>query len=51
MAKRQRDSSLIQYVSSFSDDALLRNICKMDNLIGLCRNCHWEYDTGLVDLA
>jgi len=37
-------------VSDFSDDAKLSEINAVDNLISLCRNCHWEYDNGLLIL-
>ena len=40
----------IKSVSSFSDDALIKDINAEDNLIALCPNHHWEYDNGLLKL-
>jgi len=37
-------------VSNFSDDSKLSEINALDNLIALCRNCHWEFDNGLLIL-
>jgi hypothetical protein len=33
-------------VSEFSDDAKIKEINDIGNLIGLCPNHHWEYDNG-----
>ena len=38
----------IKPISSFSDDALLRDINSVENVIPLCPNCHWEFDNGLL---
>lgn len=38
----------IKSVSSFSKDSLLSEINDPSNLIGLCPNCHWEFDNGLL---
>jgi hypothetical protein len=35
-------------VSSFSDDTNVSEINHISNLIALCRNCHWEFDHGLI---
>lgn len=40
----------IKSVSSFNDDATIREINSIDNLIALCPNHHWEYDNGLLNL-
>ncbi len=37
-------------VSSFGDDALLGEINSRENVIPLCRNCHWEFDNGLLEI-
>jgi 5-methylcytosine-specific restriction endonuclease McrA len=34
----------IKPVSSFPDSATLDEINSPDNLLGLCPNCHWEFD-------
>ena len=36
----------IKDVASFSDEALIGEINHIDNLIGLCPTCHWEFDNG-----
>ncbi len=37
-------------VSDFGDEARLKDINHIKNLIGLCPNCHWEFDNGLLKL-
>lgn len=34
----------IKPISSFSDKALVSEINSQNNLIGLCKNCHWDLD-------
>ena len=41
----------IKPVSSFSDDTLLGEVNSPRNVVPLCRNCHWEFDHKLLDLA
>jgi hypothetical protein len=41
----------IKSVSEFSDDSQIREINSMDNLVALCKNHHWEFDNGLLDLS
>lgn len=40
----------IKSVSSFPDEALLSEINAKDNLVALCPNHHWEFDSGLLVL-
>lgn len=40
----------IRPVSSFPDSSSLAEINAANNVIQLCRNCHWEFDHGLVSL-
>jgi hypothetical protein len=40
----------IKPVSSFSDDTLLTVVNSRENILVLCRNCHWEFDHNLLDL-
>lgn len=40
----------IKSVSSFPDEAIISDINHLSNLIGLCPNCHWEFDHGLLRL-
>ena len=35
-------------ISAFSDDTPLSEINSPDNLVILCRNCHWEFDHNLI---
>ena len=39
----------INPISSFSESVLVSKINSLDNLVGLCPNCHWELDNGLVE--
>lgn len=41
----------IKAVSSFPDSALLEEVNHPDNVIQLCRNCHWEFDNGILNLS
>ena len=45
------DIAHIKAVSDFSEDTLVSEISKSDNLIALCPNHHWEYDHGLLDIT
>jgi len=45
------DIAHIKSVSSFPDTATIAEICVADNLVGLCPNCHWEYDHGKLNLT
>lgn len=40
----------IKALKDCSMKELLKNINSFDNLIGLCPNCHWEFDNGLLEL-
>ena len=39
----------IKGISEHSDDTLITTINDIHNLIGLCPNCHWEMDNGLLE--
>jgi 5-methylcytosine-specific restriction endonuclease McrA len=39
----------IKPISSFEVTTLLREVNSLENLIGLCPNCHWELDHGFLD--
>lgn len=41
----------IKGLSSFGDEATLGEINSPENVIQLCRNCHWELDNGLIKLV
>jgi 5-methylcytosine-specific restriction endonuclease McrA len=37
-------------LASFPEDTPLGEVNSLDNLVGLCPNCHWEFDHGLLQL-
>ena len=37
-------------VASYPGDTPLSVVNSLDNLVGLCPNCHWEFDHGLLQL-
>ena len=41
----------IKSVSSFDNDAKVRDINNSNNLVGLCPNHHKEFDNGLIELT
>lgn len=41
----------IKPVSDFPGDTLITDINAKENLIGLCPNCHWEFDNGKLNIA
>ena len=38
----------VKAVSEFDDNDKISEINKASNLLGLCPNCHWEFDNGIV---
>ena len=40
----------IKPISSFPEDTLVSVVNHFDNLAGLCKRCHWEYDNGHVEI-
>lgn len=44
------DVAHIKGISSFPDDALISEINSLDNLTALCKNHHWEYDNGHLEI-
>ena len=40
----------IKPLSSFEDSAKLSEVNSENNVIQLCRNCHWEFDNNLLEL-
>lgn len=40
----------IKAIKDFSRESLLKEINNINNLVALCRNCHWEYDHGLLSI-
>ena len=40
----------IKPIKHFSEQATIKEINHIDNIIGLCPNCHWEFDHGLLKL-
>lgn len=41
----------IKDVKDFSLDSTLEEVNHIDNLIALCRNCHWEFDHGHLKIS
>jgi hypothetical protein len=37
-------------LTSFPLDTPISVVNSLDNLVGLCPNCHWEFDNGLLQL-
>ena len=44
------DIAHIKAVAAFDDNALIKEINNIENLIALCPNHHWEYDNGLLKI-
>ena len=42
------DACHIKPVSDFDDNISVKEINHPDNLTLLCKNCHWEFDTGIL---
>lgn len=40
----------IKGVAEFNENTTIKEINHIDNLVGLCRNCHWELDNNLITL-
>lgn len=40
----------IKDVRNFDGNATIAEINDLDNLVALCRNCHWEFDKGYLKL-
>lgn len=40
----------IKQISSYSPDTPVSEINDIDNLIGLCKNHHWEFDHGMLTI-
>lgn len=40
----------IKNISDFHKDTLLSIVNSETNLVGLCPNCHWEFDSGLIQI-
>ena len=41
----------IKGVQDFPDNSSLHEINKIENLMYLCPNCHWEFDNGLLSIS
>lgn len=40
----------IKPIKDFDENATIQEINSRSNIIGLCPNCHWEFDHGMIDL-
>jgi hypothetical protein len=47
---RHIDVCHMRSLASFPEDTPISVVNSLDNLIGLCPNCHWEFDHGLLQL-
>lgn len=45
------DIAHIKGVATFEEETLLSVVNAVNNLIALCKNHHWEYDNGYLELA
>jgi hypothetical protein len=41
----------IKSIKEFEDSATIAEINHKSNIVGLCPNCHWEFDHGLLDIT
>ena len=41
----------IKAIKSFDNDSTLEEINNRNNIVQLCRNCHWEFDNGYLTLS
>ena len=41
----------IKAIASFPDNITLGEINSPDNILVLCRNCHWEFDNNMLDIV
>ncbi len=41
----------IKPISSFTNESLVSEVNHPSNILPLCRNCHWEFDHGLLKFA
>ena len=41
----------IKPISSFVDTDKVKDVNCEENLIQLCPNCHWEFDSGLINIS
>lgn len=40
----------IKDLHQFSQDTLVRDTCGIENLVALCKNHHWEFDHGFLEV-
>lgn len=40
----------IKPISAFEKETLIEEVNSPENLIGLCPNCHWEFDSGVLNI-
>jgi hypothetical protein len=40
----------IKAIKQFSEESTIKEINDRSNIIGLCPNCHWEFDHGLLKI-
>jgi predicted restriction endonuclease len=41
----------LQAISEFPLETAVREVNHPDNVLVLCRNCHWEFDSGMLSIC
>ncbi|MFZ8310550.1 HNH endonuclease [Staphylococcus aureus] len=41
----------IKAINQFDSNTRLSEVNDINNLVALCRNCHWELDHGLISIS
>ena len=41
----------VKAISSFTAETLMSDVNSMENIVGLCPNCHWEYDNSELQFS
>ena len=47
-SKMSPDIAHVKPISEYSDDTTVIEMNELANMIALCKNCHWEFDRGMV---
>lgn len=40
----------LKAIADFDKHSLIKEVNAPDNILVLCPNCHWEFDSGMLDL-
>ena len=47
---KHTDVCHIKDIKDFTDDCLVSEVNDINNLVRLCKNCHWEFDNNLLEI-